>query len=395
MQPQRADHRCRVLYFNHVGELSGAEASLMTLMSNLSPDRFQPQVVAPADGPLRATVARRDIPYHTIPLTRMGPTANPLGMGARLARLLVRRVQLGGIVQGVRPHILHANSLTAGVIATTWSFGMPRVVLHVRDLQFPRQAMQWAAGGAEAVIAISECVKTAVTDTVPEAADKTQVIYNGIDPDQFRPTRSRSQVRAMLGVGEDELLVGNVGQLVPWKRHDRFLEAAALIASELPNARFIVVGADLFGEHHNYVAALHAQADGLGLLKPVIWAGYRDDVPDLLAAMDLLLHTAQDEPLGRVILEALCLGTPCVAVDAAGPSEIIRNLESGMLSRPDAQSLATAAVTVLARPRLAAALAQAGKDRVMQSFSARTMAEQTEKLYIEILARKPARRWPI
>ena len=89
------------------------------------------------------------------------------------------------------------------------------------------------------------------------------------------------------------------------------------------------------------------------------------------------------------------MGTPCVAVAAAGPKEIIRNLESGMLTKPDARSLATAAVTVLTRPRQAQALAQGGRERVLSGFSVRTMVEQTEDLYCDMLARKPTRRWPI
>jgi glycosyltransferase involved in cell wall biosynthesis len=395
MQPRTGDDARRVLYYNHVGELSGAEASLLTLVSNLAPDRFEPHVVAPLAGSFASALARQRIPCHPIPAIRVRQTGNPLSTASSLMRLLTRRIQVGGVVQQVRPRLLHANSLTAGTIATTWSLGMPPVVLHVRDLQFPRRAMQWAASGAEAIIAISECVKEAVVAAIPEAATRIRVIYNGIDPTHFRPQRPREQIRDMLGIGEGELLIGSVGQLVPWKRQDRFLEAAALITAQVPHCRFIIVGADMFGEHSDYVAALRAQASRLGLARPVIWGGYRDDVADLMAAMDIMVHTAENEPLGRVILEALCVGTPCVAVDTAGPKEIIRNLESGMLTKPDARSLATAAVTVLTRPRLARALAQGGRERVLSGFSVRTMVEQTEDLYCDILARKPTRRWPI
>ncbi len=395
MRPPEADTPCRVLYVNHVGEVSGGEMSLLTLLSHLQTQEFEPIAAAPRQGPLHALLDKLNITTQHIPPLRLRKTRNPLALAGQAGALMLRRIQLGGIIQRMRPDIVHANSLTAAVSATTWSVGMPPVVCHARDLSFPKRAMQWASSGAEAIIAISESVKKAVVEVAPEAADKIEVIYNGIDEEQFRPQKARAAVRQMLRLEEDELLVGNVGQLVPWKRQDMFLDTAALIASKLPRARFVIVGADMFGEHLDYVASLRAKARELGLGKAVIWAGYRDDVADLMAAMDAMVHTAEVEPLGRVILEALCVGTPCVAVNANGPAEIIENLESGMLAEADAQSLADAAVSVLSKPRLAEALAEGGKARVAENFSAEQMARRTEQLYLRLRSQKLPRRWPI
>ncbi len=395
MRPREADTPCRVLYVNHVGEVSGAEMSLLTLLSHLQTDEFEPIAAAPRQGPLHALLDKLNITTQHLAPLRLHKTRNPLALAGQAGALMVRRIQLGRIIQRTHPDIIHANSLTAAVSATTWSIGMPPVVFHARDITFPERAIQWASSGAEAIIAISESVKKAVVEVAPEAADKIEVIYNGIDREQFRPQKPRGATRQMLRLEDDELLVGNVGQLVPWKRQDMFLDTAAVIASQFPQARFIMVGADMFGEHGDYVASLRTKAEELGLAKAVIWAGYRDDVADLMAAMDVMVHTAEVEPLGRVILEALCVGTPCVAVNANGPAEIIEHLESGMLAEADAQSLADAAIAVLSKPRLAEALAEGGKARVAQDFGAEQMARSTEQLYLRVRSRKLSRRWPI
>ncbi len=395
MQPREADIPFRVLYVNHVGEVAGAEMSLLTLLRHLQSDEFEATVAAPRQGRLHALLDGINITAEHIPPLRLHRTRNPLRMARQAAAVLTRRIQLGSIIQRTQPDLLHANSLTAAIAATTWSYGMPPVVLHIRDLNFPRRAMQWTSSGAAGIIAISECVKQAIVEAAPEAADKTEIIYNGIDREEFRPDRTRAEVRQMLGLGEDALLVGNVGQLVPWKRQDMFLEAAAAITTRLPQARFIIVGADMFGEHPEYVAGLRAQAHQLGLGRAVIWAGYRDDVANLMSAMDVMVHTAEAEPLGRVILEALCVGTPCVAVNANGPAEIIENLESGVLAEADGQALAEAAVTVLSKPRLAQALAEGGQTRIAEEFSAEQMAPRTEQFYRRVQGQKLSRRWPI
>ena len=395
MQQLKHDERCRVLYVNHVGQVSGAEASLVSLLSHLRTDRYEPMAAVPVEGPLGSELREHASIVERLPVLRLHDTKAVSELLRQAGRLLKHRVCLGGVIWRTHPDVVHANSLTAGMSATTWSLGMPPVICHVRDITFPKIVAQWVVGGAEAIIAISESVKKALLDAAPEAARKIHVIYNGIDSNLFKPARPRAEVRDLLGVAHDQPLIGSVGQLVPWKRHDLFLDAAAAISTSIPQARFIIVGADVFGEHPDYVATLREQAQRLGLENRLIWAGYRDDVPNLLAAMDVLVHTAEAEPLGRVILEALSVGTPCVAINAGGPAEIIQNMQSGLLVEPEQHDIAEAAVTIITRPRLAQALAEAGKRRVATDFSAEQTARAIEQLYLEIHQHRSRRRWPI
>jgi glycosyltransferase involved in cell wall biosynthesis len=213
-------------------------------------------------------------------------------------------------------------------------------------------------------------------------------VYNGVDQERFRPQRSRDDVRAEFGVPADATVIGTVGQLVPWKRQDLFLEAAAHILAHLPQAWFLVVGADLFGEHAAYVAELRALAAALSLGDRAVFTGYREDVATVMAAMDLMLHPAEEEPLGRAVLEAMSLGVPCVAANACGPAEIIEDGISGILTPPgDAQAMAARAVELLSRPGGVQRMGEAAMRRVETAFSAERMARLTEDVYEEALAR--------
>ncbi len=392
-QQARAEDRTRILFVNHVGQVFGAENSMLSLLAHLDDDQFHPCAAVPREGPLASELRDLEVEVEFIPRLRLQRTYNPLSLASQAAGFINCRTRLGAIVQDFQPHVIHANSLISALVATTWRFGMPPVIFHARDLSLPHRSTQWAASGAASIVAISECVKEAVIKIAPDEADRVEVIYNGIDTEAFAPVRPPEKVREALGVTADEILIGNVGQLLPWKRQDVFIRAASIIAEQLPHARFLIVGADLFGENPDYVASLRELADDAGISERIIWAGYRDDVADLTAAMNVMVHAADREPLGRVILEALAVGTPCVAVNAAGPAEIIEDMRSGLLTEKNPEALAEGALTVATKPRLAAGFATAGRERIEKQFSAAAQAQKMQQLYLSLRSREDTRGW--
>ncbi len=292
---------------------------------------------------------------------------------------------------GERRAVSRFGWLLAAVMA--WGGNKP-VIWHARDLRAPRRALRWVVARATRIIAISTAVADHLLQVAPAARDKTTVVHNGIDLATFVPTRPRREVRAELGAGPDTLLVGSVGQLIPWKRQDQFLRMAAHVARRVPRCRFLVVGADLFGEHPDYVRSLHELAGELGLTDRVVFTGYREDMANVMSALDLLVHTAENEPLGRVLLEAMCLGVPCVAWDSAGPAEIIEDGVSGVLVPPgEEQGLAHAVASLLENDQRRAAMSEAAVQRIQLHFSALRMAQLTEEVYEEALAHHGLR-WP-
>ncbi len=381
-----ADRRARrVLLVNHVGAVSGAEGSMLTLARQLDRRRFEPVAAVPA-GRLAAELDDAGVPVSLVPelrLTRSGPWSMLVG-GLKL-RSWADKVRVSA--EELRADLIAANSLTAALgCAMRLEPGRP-LVWHARDLRAPERALRFVIPRATRIAAISACVADAMIDGHRDAGAKTVMIHNGLDTLRFQPERSALEVRRELGIPETAPLIGAVGQVVPWKRQDVFIEAAAHILAQQTDAHFLLVGADMFGEHPEYVAELHRMVRSLGLTERLILTGFREDVASVLSAVDVLVHPAEDEPLGRVVLEALSLGVPCVAVDACGPSEIIEDGVTGILVlEADARQMAARVVELLSRPGAVERMGRAAQHSIDTRFSPARMARLTEDLYEEALA---------
>lgn len=370
---------------NHVGEVSGAENSLLTLARHLDRNRVDPVAAAPA-GRLTAELDSLNVPVSMMPELRLSQPRNPLQMLVAWLRLKRWATRLSLAAEEMGADLIAANSLTAALGCVAGPGRELPVVWHARDLQAPERAVRRVLSRVTRIAAISGCVADEISAQHPRARDLTTLIYNGIDPAHFWQERSRAEVREELGVPEDAIVIGSVGQLVPWKRQDLFIEAAAHVLVNLPRAHFLIVGADLFGEHPDYVRSLRELRSGLGLRDRLIFAGYREDIASVMGAMDLLVHTAEEEPLGRVIIEAMSLGIPCVAVDECGPAEIIEDGQSGLLvPTDDPEQIASRAVELLGRQSALERMGDAARARVRAVFSAERMARLTEDLYEEAL----------
>lgn len=198
-------------------------------------------------------------------------------------------------------------------------------------------------------------------------ADKVRIVYNGFDPAKAATydAGKAARLRAELGLGP-EPVVGLFGRLSEWKGQHIFLEAIAA----MDGAQAVIVGGPLFGQEA-YEARIRDQASRLGLDGRVRFLGFRSDVPELMAAMDVVAHTSiVAEPFGRVVVEAMMCGRPVVATRGGGVTEIIRDGETGLLVPPgDASALAAALGCTLSHPALAERLAQKGREDVSQRFS--------------------------
>lgn len=376
----------RVLLVNHVGEVSGAENSLLTLAHHLDRRRIQPVAAVPA-GRLAAELDALKVPVSLLPPLRLNRPRNPWEAFSGWLRLKRWGAALGTAAEELGAQLIAANSVIAAVAAAGGPARELPIVWHARDLRAPRRAVRWVVPRVTRIAAISACVADNLCEAHPAAQDRITLIYNGIDRTLFYPERSRTEVLREFRIADDAIVIGNIGQLVPWKRQDLFLEAAAGILARNSRAWFLVVGADIFGDHPEYVADLRQTAVRLGLSGRLVFTGYREDVASLMGAMDVLVHCAADEPLGRVLIEAMSLGVPCVAVDSCGPSEVIEDGESGILVPPgEPRAISDRVVELLSRQGGAERMGATARRRVDDLFSASRMARLTENLYEEALA---------
>jgi L-malate glycosyltransferase len=379
----------RVLYVNHVSGISGAEKSLLRLLEALDRSQVHPFLALPdVSGPLANAAAELDVTVLAVPLCRFSRKLAPALWARQLWQLRQAGLQLTDLRERWSIDLIHFNSLQAA-LAARWLPPPPPLVLSARDLYFPPLAMRYATSQAALTVAISRAVAEEVLRVAPGAAGKLAVVPSGLVREDVRVVHTREEVRAELAIPASAPLIGAVAQIVPWKRLDAFLRAGVRLVAELPKARLLMVGGDPFGDEAAHLHELEALVSTLGLSERVIWTGQRNDVPDLIASLDVLIHPARREPLGRVILEAMAVGTPVVAVDEAGAAEIIEDGVNGLLVPADeGANLASAALQVIRDPLLADTLRQGGFERVRR-FLARDTAAATLELYRQVMRTQP------
>ncbi len=202
------------------------------------------------------------------------------------------------------------------------------------------------------------------------------LIPNALARERFRrfSSRQRALLRKDLAIEPDAFLVAMVSRVTPQKRPLDFLRTAALVRRRYPSARFLLVGSDTTKA---YWRKIRAAAAG-----KVVLAGFREDIPRIMHALDALLFPAVNDTAGLVVLEAMAAGKPVVAADSGGIREIVRPGKTGILVPPgNPARYAQALIRLIEHPRLAQRMGKRGTSRVKRSFSMLRTVKKWEELY--------------
>jgi glycosyltransferase involved in cell wall biosynthesis len=235
----------------------------------------------------------------------------------------------------------------------------------------------------KAIVCVAEAVRQVVVEGGVEPS-KVHVIYGGVPAQDFDPNIDPLPVRCELGIPDGVPVVGIVANFDGKKAHPLFFEAAAQIAQRVPNVRFLVVG-------RGAAEDLPAQLEALGIADKVVLAGFRRDVPRMLAAMDVSVNVSnRGEGLTGAMRESLCMKKPVVCTDIGGNYELVRHDETGYLVPPDdLPAFIEAVVDMLLNPEKARHMADNGYQLVMEQFTEDVRIRRLEKLYYDIVAAMP------
>jgi glycosyltransferase involved in cell wall biosynthesis len=238
------------------------------------------------------------------------------------------------------------------------------------------RAHRWVQGRTDHAIAISRAVALAMLGRGGAGADRVTVVPNGIADIAPAECRAPAEVRAELGVLADAPLVACVARLQPEKDVPLLVAAMERVVRGRPAARCVIVGDG--GDRD----AVRAEIGRRRLEAAVTMAGFRGDAPSVINAADLLVLPSRAEPFGLVLLEAMALAKPVVAMAAGGPPEVVEDGRTGRLCPPgDAGALADAIEGLLADPRRRAEMGQGGRRRFLDHFTADRMARATLDVY--------------
>ncbi|WP_322042724.1 glycosyltransferase family 4 protein [Paraburkholderia sp. J67] len=375
-----------VLFVDQSGQLGGAELSLLPLVTMLATRR---EVLLLTDGPFRQRLESMDVTVH-------------LTIDDRVARINKDAVHLSwlfalpGIVRQIQAIARHARRFDILFLNTQkalvlGALGKPlhrrKIVWHLRDIMSPdhfgplqRLVVKWATRYAvDYIVANSHATAAALADLIKCDPSAVPVVYNGVDAGEFDQVDDQrtKEVRRLLNLADDTRLVGLFGRIAPWKGQHVAIDALA----QIPGLHLVLVGSALFGEQA-YEKSLREQAVRLGIEDRVHFAGFQDDMPQWMRAVDMVLHTSTvAEPFGRVIIEGMAAGRPVIAAAAGGVVEILQHHENGWLVSPgDATALAEAIEALYADPGLAQRLAAKGLINVKRDFSLNAYIAQMNKV---------------
>jgi len=323
-------------------------------------------LVAHPDGELRRRAA------EGLEFIALAPSHElDLKAGWRLSRLINR----------LRPDIVHAHDphgvamAALGLSMSTAQPAAPLVASRRVDFHLKRHSFsQWKYRQVACFIAASDAIAEILAgDGV--SGSKIVTVHEGIDVDRIANVPPAS-VHAELFLPTHAPLVGNIGALVPHKGQRHFIDAAALVVREVPDARFVILGEGELRE------TLEHQVKHLHLERHVFLPGFRADVIALLKGFDVFVMSSETEGLGTSILDAMACGKPVVGTRAGGIPEVVDDGVTGsIVPTHDAKAMADAVVQLLRDPDRRASMGAAGLARVREHFTLEQMVQKTRTVY--------------
>jgi glycosyltransferase involved in cell wall biosynthesis len=308
-----------------------------------------------------------ELPFHTVnPLTNIHTY--------RQLRRLVAERQID---------IIHAQHRTAGYFAELLKrrHGVPYAIT-VHDPWHSTPFKRWHGGLFRRVIAVSEFIRQELIQKFHFAPQCVRTIHNGVDPARFAgiTPQQREQFRVEYGIAPDEVVLTQIGRISRAKGQRELIQALALLPREL-KYRCLIVGE---GRER---PKLERETARLGLHDKVLFCGYRDDIPVVLAGSDVMLLPSRHEPFGLAVVEAMVSNVAVIATKAGGVPEIITSGENGLLFAPgDVSSFARHIEQLIRDRQLRGRLAEAGYKTAQEKFLLSRMVDDTEDCYREIIS---------
>jgi glycosyltransferase involved in cell wall biosynthesis len=365
----------KILFLHGGSEMYGADRVLLGLVEGLSREELTPLIVLPGEGPLADALRRLGVPVRIMELGVLRRRyMTPAGILNRAWHVLKAVRGLTGIIREEEVDLVHTctTAVLAGALAARRT-GVPHV-WHVLEITtrpaFYRRFIAWAVPRwSAAVVATAAAVKSHMEKGHPLNRGKTTVVHHGIDPGPFQ-SASPEKVRRELGLAPGTVLAGMVGRVNWWKGQHALLDTAGMILSRRDDVRFLLVGGTFEGEER-LMAELRERAGREGLAGNVFVSDFRDDAPEVFAALDIfVLPSTEPDPQPTVLLEAMAAGKPVVSFAHGGAMEMIEDGVTGLLVPVgDTAALAAAIERLAGDAGMRRAMGRAGRERLAARFS--------------------------
>jgi len=343
--------------------------------------------VASSPGKEEKHFAEADIPFFSVPIPRTIKPYHDLKAILRLYRFIKKE----------KFDMVHTQTAKAGYVTRMAAClaGVPVIVYTAHAFSFhaylnPLRKKfyifleRWASRMTDTILVDTEAVRRDGIENRIKDPDKIITVNMGVDLRKFSPDgMDRNRIRESLGIRNPHAVVGTVANFVPDKGLDAFLRIAEQIKREERNVRFLMVGeGPLRSQLESLVDALHLRGD-------VIFTGWREDIPEMMSAMDIFCLPTLREGFGLVFAEAMAMKVPVITHRIDPIPEVVQENETGVLIPPGKEDLFVKGILSLIRDeKFRTEMGEKGKKRVEQYFDEKFMFERTLRIYEELIQSK-------
>jgi len=395
-----SEARKTVIFIESAAAMGGVQFSTLYLAQSLDKGRWKPIVVCPEEGDLTRACHDSGIETHVLDHPRLWSTSvrvgatrlpNPaawawdagvvVSAARRLERLLLQCSPNLVVTKGISSHFLGGLAARNLRIPCVW---------HVQDFISERsfgiyrrafgRAARWLP---QQIIVDGETIAKQLPGALQE---RISIIHNGIDTNVFRRGLDGAGVREELGIPKEHLVIGHAGRITPWKGQHFLIEAFAQIANAYPNLSLLLAGAPVF-DNDSYQRRLLSMAAELGLEHRIKFAGYRHDLPNVLAAMDIFAFTSIEKDTSPLaLLSAMSCGLPIVAFDIAGVIELMTIDQCLLTPVGNIEGLADSLKTLLTDPPWRRRLGVSARQTAVNRLSLDLFTRRSEEVFLKLVA---------
>lgn len=383
----------RLLAVTHSAVLGGIQLHMAELLQQFpSTDVAVVTVVVPESGPFSQLLAQKGLPTVILPLPILSRLYSPGALVREIAKWPGFAKRFEALLQEVNPDIVYTKShrsaivvepiLTRRHIPLVWSMSQ-----FIKSQPLHYLAIHRMIRHSSAIVVISNATREAILrlGAIPE---RVHTIPIGIDLRNFNiPVAQVAQFREEHSIAPESPLVGMVGWVQPLKGWHVLVEAIPLVRAVFPNARFLFVGDCIEETYKNYQMHLRMRLTELGQEDAVIWLGYRQDIPLIMNACDVVIQASiEPETLGVTILEAMAARKPVICSNLGALPEVNLNGETGLVVAPNQPvELAEAMKRLLGDAELRTRMGAQGRTRVEERFTQQQQIQEYVKLFHDIV----------
>jgi glycosyltransferase involved in cell wall biosynthesis len=373
-------------YYSLDRQIGGGEVHLLSLISNLNREKYNVFVAYPGSGPFEKLLT--DKPITPLLVRSLRGKLEPFSIFVIMQLIKKHKIK---IVHSYEPKSAFVAMIAASLL---------KVPAKINTVHLPFYTPYWKDSGlrrirdrirflrdtittylADKIIAVSDEIREEKIERQHVSPDKVVTILNGADSNIFSPELGdENYIYEKFNISKGASTIGIVARLEPHKGHVYLLKAMPMVIDKVPEARLLIIGEGWYEQELRKVVRDHH------LEKHVIFTGFQRDIPKVLSGLNLIVLPSLYESTNLSLIEAMLMEKPVVASAIPSHTHMVQEGVNGYLVKPkDIEGLANAITTLLKDGQLARNMGKKGREIALQRFSLDRMAEETEKVYDEML----------